>query len=66
MIIESYFPVGNSTQASFSTCRASGENGPTQQLCDVSYKHEDMVVTVLEGDMAGVQVWVIPESGPYR
>ena len=63
---EPILPVSNGTEFYFSSCGAYGKDGPNQQQCDYSYRYEDLLVTVLGGDMAGVQLWVVPETGPFR
>ena len=49
-----------------SSCEVYGKAGPNQQQCDYSYRYEDLLVMVLIGDMMGVQLWVVPEIGPFR
>jgi sporulation protein YlmC with PRC-barrel domain len=55
-------PASNS-QYNFTSCSASGINGPSQANCDANYSG-----TSLDGLVnvsAGIQNWSIPESGTY-
>jgi hypothetical protein len=48
----------------FTNCRATKQNGPSQTQCDTAY-----AATTLEGEVeidAGVQLWVVPVTGTYR
>ncbi|KAH0620623.1 hypothetical protein JD844_021276 [Phrynosoma platyrhinos] len=50
----------------FSSCGASGPQGPTQAQCDNTYHNTNVSVTVeKEGPLRGVQVWKVPESNQY-
>lgn len=54
--------VGQTVQ--FTTCAASGAEGPTQAECDAAYAG-----TPLEGDVVvsdGIQNWTVPATGTYR
>ncbi|GAB6022634.1 hypothetical protein CHUAL_006729 [Chamberlinius hualienensis] len=50
----------------FTTCGASGSQGPTDEQCKLSYKSSGLKVTINDpGPMSGIQEWIVPESGIY-
>uniref|UniRef100_A0A803TLX1 Tyrosine-protein kinase receptor n=1 Tax=Anolis carolinensis TaxID=28377 RepID=A0A803TLX1_ANOCA len=50
----------------FSSCGASGPQGPTQAQCHNAYHNSNVSVTVeKEGPLRGVQIWKVPESKQY-
>ncbi|XP_019407849.1 PREDICTED: leukocyte tyrosine kinase receptor [Crocodylus porosus] len=50
----------------FTTCGASGPQGPTQAQCDSAYQNTNVSVTVeKEGKLRGVQVWKVPATNRY-
>ncbi|XP_052121753.1 tyrosine-protein kinase receptor-like [Frankliniella occidentalis] len=55
----------NKTMYRFSTCGAKGMSGPSQDRCSSFYNGTNTNVTVLDAPFAGVQRWVVPETGPY-
>ncbi len=53
----------SNTQYNFTTCGASGKDGPSQGSCDTNYSG-----TTLEGLVAvggGIQNWTVPTTGTY-
>ncbi len=46
----------------FTSCDATGRNGPDQSLCDADYNGSPVSVNV----SAGIQYWVVPLTGTYR
>ncbi|XP_075060482.1 ALK tyrosine kinase receptor [Mixophyes fleayi] len=48
----------------FTTCGASGPQGPSQKLCDEAY--ENFSVIVGTGAQKGIQIWRVPETNRYR
>ncbi|KAM5126916.1 ALK tyrosine kinase receptor-like, partial [Mantella aurantiaca] len=48
----------------FTTCGASGPQGPSQKLCDESYQNFSVMVGT--GSQRGVQMWRVPETNRYR
>uniref|UniRef100_K7G957 Tyrosine-protein kinase receptor n=1 Tax=Pelodiscus sinensis TaxID=13735 RepID=K7G957_PELSI len=50
----------------FTTCGASGSQGPTQAQCDSAYYNTNISVTVeKEGPLRGVQAWRVPATNRY-
>nr|XP_060616728.1 leukocyte tyrosine kinase receptor isoform X1 [Anolis sagrei ordinatus] len=50
----------------FSSCGASGPQGPTQAQCQNAYHNSNVSVTVeKEGPLRGVQIWKVPETKQY-
>jgi hypothetical protein len=48
----------------FTNCRATRQNGPSQEQCDTAY-----APTPLQGEVElveGIQLWVVPVTGAYR
>ncbi|KAK6997777.1 leukocyte tyrosine kinase receptor, partial [Biomphalaria glabrata] len=54
------------TVLSLSSCGQTGSTGPTQDMCDREYDHEDLVRVVEDGHFSGAQMWTVPESMFYR
>ncbi|OCT77512.1 hypothetical protein XELAEV_18028604mg [Xenopus laevis] len=48
----------------FTTCGATGPYGPSQKLCDDTYKN--FSVEIGTGVLKGVQMWRVPETNTYR
>ncbi|KAG8431912.1 hypothetical protein GDO86_019362 [Hymenochirus boettgeri] len=48
----------------FTTCGATGPYGPSQKLCDDTYKN--FTVQIGTGALKGVQLWRVPETNSYR
>ncbi len=44
----------------FTTCGASGDQGPTQSMCDTAYGGAIVSVS------GGIQTWTVPATGTYR
>lgn len=49
----------------FSTCGATGANGPTQAACNAAYSSTDLAGAVTIAAGSGVQDWVVPSTGTY-
>ncbi|XP_072425367.1 tyrosine-protein kinase receptor [Chiloscyllium punctatum] len=50
----------------FTSCGASGPNGPTQAQCDNAYRHTNVSVGLQsEGPLKGIQIWQIPATSKY-
>uniref|UniRef100_A0A8C9V6S8 Tyrosine-protein kinase receptor n=1 Tax=Scleropages formosus TaxID=113540 RepID=A0A8C9V6S8_SCLFO len=50
----------------FTSCGASGPQGPTQAQCDSAYRNTNVSVTVgKEGPLRGVQMWRVPATNHY-
>lgn len=50
----------------FSTCGASGPNGPTQAQCNNAYRNTNISVVVeKDGSLKGVQMWRVPFTRVY-
>ncbi|XP_041070363.1 leukocyte tyrosine kinase receptor isoform X3 [Carcharodon carcharias] len=50
----------------FTSCGASGPNGPTQAQCDNAYRHTNVSVSLQsEGPLKGIQTWQIPATSKY-
>ncbi|XP_030575436.1 tyrosine-protein kinase receptor isoform X2 [Archocentrus centrarchus] len=50
----------------FTSCGASGPQGPTQAQCDSTYRNKNISVTVgKEGHLKGVQMWKVPATNRY-
>uniref|UniRef100_A0A669CC58 Tyrosine-protein kinase receptor n=1 Tax=Oreochromis niloticus TaxID=8128 RepID=A0A669CC58_ORENI len=50
----------------FTSCGASGPQGPTQAQCDSTYRNKNINVTVgKEGHLKGVQMWKVPATNRY-
>ncbi|XP_038639931.1 leukocyte tyrosine kinase receptor [Scyliorhinus canicula] len=50
----------------FTSCGASGPNGPTQAQCDNAYRHTNVSVGLhSEGPLKGTQTWKIPATSKY-
>ncbi|XP_023567138.1 leukocyte tyrosine kinase receptor isoform X3 [Octodon degus] len=59
-------PLGTEGPWRFSTCGASGPQGPTQAQCDRAYTGNSVVVSVGDsGPLRGVQLWRAPSTGHY-
>ncbi|XP_061467361.1 leukocyte tyrosine kinase receptor isoform X2 [Rhineura floridana] len=66
--LEEPLPLGEAPVISwwFTSCGASGPQGPTQAQCDSAYRNTNISVTVeKEGQLQGVQVWRVPASNRY-
>ncbi|XP_004452398.2 ALK tyrosine kinase receptor [Dasypus novemcinctus] len=50
----------------FTTCGASGPQGPTQAQCNNAYRNSNLSVVVgSEGPLKGVQIWRVPATDTY-
>uniref|UniRef100_A0AAX7U189 Tyrosine-protein kinase receptor n=1 Tax=Astatotilapia calliptera TaxID=8154 RepID=A0AAX7U189_ASTCA len=50
----------------FTSCGASGPQGPTQAQCDSTYRNKNINVTVgKEGHLKGIQMWKVPATNRY-
>uniref|UniRef100_K7FUN0 receptor protein-tyrosine kinase n=1 Tax=Pelodiscus sinensis TaxID=13735 RepID=K7FUN0_PELSI len=50
----------------FTTCGASGPQGPTQTQCNDAYRNSNLSVIVgAEGILQGVQIWRVPATNTY-
>ncbi|XP_074140847.1 ALK tyrosine kinase receptor-like [Sminthopsis crassicaudata] len=50
----------------FTTCGASGPQGPTQTQCNNAYRNSNLSVVVgNEGALKGVQIWRVPATDTY-
>uniref|UniRef100_A0A667ZAF2 Tyrosine-protein kinase receptor n=1 Tax=Myripristis murdjan TaxID=586833 RepID=A0A667ZAF2_9TELE len=50
----------------FTSCGASGPQGPTQAQCDSAYRNTNVSVTVgKDGPFKGVQMWRVPATNRY-
>nr|XP_054758504.1 leukocyte tyrosine kinase receptor-like [Lytechinus pictus] len=53
----------------FTTCGTHGPYGPTQAKCTAAYRYSNLTVRVLNHEdsiaLAGVQVWIVPETRLY-
>ncbi|XP_032882664.1 leukocyte tyrosine kinase receptor isoform X1 [Amblyraja radiata] len=50
----------------FTSCGASGPNGPTQVQCANAYRHTNVSVNIEpEGPLKGIQVWQVPATNKY-
>ncbi|XP_074845927.1 ALK tyrosine kinase receptor isoform X1 [Carettochelys insculpta] len=57
---------GPADQWLFTTCGASGPQGPTQTQCNDAYRNSNLSVVVgAEGIFQGVQVWRVPATNTY-
>uniref|UniRef100_A0A803T899 Tyrosine-protein kinase receptor n=1 Tax=Anolis carolinensis TaxID=28377 RepID=A0A803T899_ANOCA len=68
MILDIFLVVGEAPDTPwwFSSCGASGPQGPTQAQCHNAYHNSNVSVTVeKEGPLRGVQIWKVPESKQY-
>ncbi|KAG7328180.1 hypothetical protein KOW79_008124 [Hemibagrus wyckioides] len=51
----------------FTSCGASGPQGPTQAQCDSAYRNTNISVLVgKEGYLRGVQMWRVPATNRYK
>ncbi|XP_067223959.1 tyrosine-protein kinase receptor [Chanodichthys erythropterus] len=51
----------------FTSCGASGPQGPTQAQCDSAYRNTNVSVVVgKEGLLRGVQMWRVPATNMYK
>ncbi|XP_025036773.2 ALK tyrosine kinase receptor isoform X3 [Pelodiscus sinensis] len=57
---------GPADQWLFTTCGASGPQGPTQTQCNDAYRNSNLSVIVgAEGILQGVQIWRVPATNTY-
>ncbi|XP_051878468.1 tyrosine-protein kinase receptor isoform X2 [Pristis pectinata] len=50
----------------FTSCGASGPNGPTQAQCTNAYRHTNISVGIeSEGPLKGIQMWQVPATNKY-
>ncbi|XP_072106831.1 tyrosine-protein kinase receptor [Mobula birostris] len=50
----------------FTSCGASGPNGPTQAQCNNAYRHSNVSVGIEpEGPLKGIQMWRVPATNKY-
>ncbi|XP_033618072.1 ALK tyrosine kinase receptor, partial [Fukomys damarensis] len=50
----------------FTTCGASGPQGPTQTQCNNAYQNSNLSVVVgSEGPLKGIQIWKVPATDTY-
>ncbi|GAA6108679.1 leukocyte tyrosine kinase receptor isoform X1 [Tachysurus ichikawai] len=51
----------------FTSCGASGPQGPTQAQCESAYRNTNVSVLVgKEGNLRGVQMWKVPATNRYK
>lgn len=51
----------------FTSCGASGPQGPTQAQCDSAYRNTNVSVVVgKEGPLRGIQMWRVPATNRYK
>ncbi|XP_076834752.1 tyrosine-protein kinase receptor isoform X2 [Brachyhypopomus gauderio] len=51
----------------FTSCGASGPQGPTQAQCDSAYRNTNVRVLVgKDGPLRGVQMWRVPATNQYK
>lgn len=67
LILRIYLHVSLSDNWVFSTCGASGSQGPTQTQCNDFYRISNISVLVgTEEHFPGVQIWRVPAANTYR